>query len=85
MSGTLGISNELKLKAKIVAADLSRKIEDALRRQALREAQHIHVAVSEETVTLTGNVHSWQEREAAQGVAWSASGIKSVINELQVA
>jgi osmotically-inducible protein OsmY len=83
--GVVGISDELKLKAKPQASDLSRKIEDALRRQALREAQHIHIAVSGDTVTLTGKVHSWQERLAAQGVAWSAPGVKSVVNELQVA
>ena len=83
--GVVGISNELKLKPRIVAADLSRKIEDALRRQALREAQQIQIAVAGDTVTLTGKVHSWQERQAAQGVAWSAPGVKSVVNELQVA
>ena len=84
LMGVVGISNELRLKAKVLAADLSRKIEDALRRQALREAQHIHIAVAGDTVTLTGKVHSWQERQAAQGVAWSAPGVKAVVNELQV-
>ena len=84
LMGVVGISSELKLKTKVLAADLSRKIEDALRRQALREAQHIHIAVAGDTVTLTGKVHSWQERQAAQGVAWSAPGVKTVVNELQV-
>jgi|KBSMisStandDraft_5_1062788.scaffolds.fasta_scaffold73538_2 osmotically-inducible protein OsmY len=54
---------EARSKAK--AADISRKIEDALRRQALGEAQRIHVAV-DGTVMLTGSVRSWQERDAAQ-------------------
>ena len=84
LMGVVGIGNELKLKARAQAADLSRRIEDALRRQALREAQQIHIAVSGDTVKLTGKVHSWQERQAAQGVAWSAPGVRSVVNELQV-
>jgi len=85
LMGVININNEIKLTAKATAADLSRKIEDALKRQALREAQQIHVAVSGNAVTLTGTVHSWQERRAAQGVAWSAPGVRSVVNELHVA
>lgn len=84
LMGVVGISDELKLKPKVRAADLSRKIEEALGRQALREAQQIRIAVAGDTVTLTGKVHSWQERQAAQGVAWSAPGVRSVVNELQV-
>jgi osmotically-inducible protein OsmY len=29
-------------------------------------------------------VNSWHERDAAQGVAWSAPGVRVVINELHV-
>jgi osmotically-inducible protein OsmY len=82
--GVVGVSNELKLKPKVLAADLSLRIEEALKRQALRDAQRIHVAVSGDKVTLTGQVHSWQERQAAQGVAWSGPGVRSVVNELEV-
>ncbi len=85
LMGVVGISNEIRLRAKPQVADLTLKIEDALKRQALREAQQIHIAIDGNTVTLTGHVHSWQEREAAQGVAWSAPGIRAVVNELQVA
>ena len=85
LMGVVGVSNEIKLRAKPQAADLSRKIEDALKRQAIREAQHIRIAVDGTTVTLSGRVHSWHEREAAQGVAWSAPGVRAVINELQIA
>ena len=56
----------------------------ALQRQAEREAKGIEVMVSGHTVTLRGRVNSWAERTAAQGAAWSAPGITSVINELRV-
>ncbi|MEO8309599.1 MAG: BON domain-containing protein [Caldimonas sp.] len=85
LKGVVGISNEIKLRPKPQVADLSRRIEEALRRQALRDAQRIHISLDGSTVKLTGQVHSWQERQAAQGVAWSAPGVRAVINELEVA
>ena len=85
LMGVVGISNEITLRAKVQAGDLSRKIEEALARQARREAKHIQVDVDGTTVKLSGTVHSWQEREAAQGVAWSAPGVQVIVNELRVA
>lgn len=82
--GVVGISNEITLRIKPQAADLSRKIEEALTRQAIREAKQIQIAVDGNTVKLTGTVNSWHEREAAQGVAWSAPGVHAVVNELRV-
>lgn len=84
LMGVVGISNEIALRAKPKAADLSRKIEDALTRQALSEAKQIQVAVDGTTVTLSGKVHSWHECEAVQSVAWAAPGVHAVINELRV-
>jgi osmotically-inducible protein OsmY len=84
LRGVVGIHNEIALRPKPQAADLSRKIQDALTRQALREAKHIQVDIDGTTVKLSGTVHSWQERNAVQGVVWSAPGVKSVINELRI-
>lgn len=84
LMGVVGISNEITLRTQPKAANVSRKIEEALTRQAIREAKHIKVSVDGNTVKLTGTVHSWQERDAAQGVAWSAPGVRVVLNELRV-
>jgi len=84
LTGVIGISNEVTLRARPKAANLSHRIEEALTRQAFREAKHIQVDVEGTTVKLSGTVHSWQERDAAQGVAWSAPGVHVVINELRV-
>lgn len=84
LMGVVGVSNEITLRVRPVAANVSRKIEEALTRQAVREAKHIQVSVDGTTVKLTGKVHSWQERDAAQGVAWTAPGVRAVINELNV-
>lgn len=85
LMGVVGISNEITLRAKSKAANLSHRIEEALTRQAIREAKKIEVAVEGTTVKLRGTVHSWHEREAVQGVAWSAPGVRTVVNELHVA
>jgi osmotically-inducible protein OsmY len=84
LMGVVGISNEITLRARPQAANLARRIEEALTRQALREARHVKVGVEGHTVTLTGTVHSWQERDAVQGVAWTAPGVRTVVNELNV-
>ena len=84
LMGVVGISNEIVVRAKPKLADLKRRIEEALTRQAIREAQHVEVTVDGATVKLTGKVHSWQERDAVQGVAWAAPGVGVVVNELQI-
>ena len=84
LMGVVGISNEIVLRARPRVADLSRRIEGALMRQAIREAQRVKIAVEGTTVTLSGTMHSWQERDAVQGVAWSAPGVGDVINQLRV-
>jgi osmotically-inducible protein OsmY len=84
LTGVVGISNETTLRVKPQAANLARKIEEALMRQAIREAKHIQINVDGASIKLTGKVHSWQEREAAQCVAWTAPGVRTVLNELTV-
>ncbi len=83
--GVVGITDEIKLRVKPQAADLAKKIEEALARQALRESKQIQISVDGTTVKLTGGVHSWHEREAVAGVAWAAPGVRAVINELTIA
>lgn len=82
LTGVVGVSNEITLRQRTTPADLAQRIEDALKRQALREAHRVQVTVENGTVTLKGSVHSWQERDAAQGAAWSAPGVRDVVNQL---
>jgi osmotically-inducible protein OsmY len=82
--GVVGISNEITLKARPTSSDVGHRIQQALARQAEREAKRVQVDVNGGVVTLRGSVHSWQERDAAQGAAWSAPGVQTVNNELRV-
>ena len=84
LAGVRGITNDLTIRPRATAARVEQGIQDALARQAQREAGHIRVTVEGGTVWLRGRVNSWQERDAAQGAAWSAPGVRTVINELVV-
>ena len=84
LMGVVGVTNRITLKSRTVPSDVSNRIRDALARQAEREARNIDVTVSGSTATLRGSVHSWSERNAAQGAAWAAPGITMVVNEIRV-
>jgi len=84
LMGVVGVTNRITLKSRTVPSDVSNRIRDALARQAEREARNIDVSVSGSTATLRGSVHSWSERNAAQGAAWAAPGITMVVNEIRV-
>jgi len=82
--GVTGVTNSIVVKPKFTPADVERKIQEALERQADREAKQIEVSVAGSVVTLRGKVHSWAECKAVQGAAWSAPGVAHVINNLLV-
>ena len=82
--GVVGVNNDITLKPRVTPAGVTSSIEDALKRQAEREAKRVQIEINGTTVTLRGNVHSWQERDAAAGAAWAAPGVRAVINELRV-
>ena len=82
--GVVGVSNLIKVKPHVSTSDVQKKIQEALARQAETEAQQLQVLVDGSRVTLRGKVHSWVERQAAQGAAWSAPGITNVVNEVKV-
>ena len=70
LMGVVGVSNDITLKPQVTASGVKTKIEEALRRQTEREAARLDIKVDGATVTLKGTVHSFHERDAAQGAAW---------------
>jgi osmotically-inducible protein OsmY len=84
LRGVVGITDNITLIPVEVPEKLSMRIQDALTRQAVREARRIEVSLDGNVVTLRGKVHSWAEKNAAEGVTWSAPGVSIVYNQLTV-
>jgi osmotically-inducible protein OsmY len=84
LKGVVGIVDNIRLTVLPIPANLSNRIQDALTRQAVREAKRIEIAMDGSVVTLRGRVHSWAERQAAEGATWSAPGVSRVNNQLTI-
>jgi osmotically-inducible protein OsmY len=85
LAGVKGISNEIKIKPKAYAYDIKERIETALKRNAELEADSIKVSVLDGRVTLDGKVKAWYERDLAERTAWSAPGVVSVVDHINIA
>ena len=84
LTGVVGVTNSVTLKPQTTSPNVVGRIREALTRRAEREARNIDATVNGSTVTLHGSVHTWADRAAAEGAAWSATGVTRVVNELKV-
>lgn len=83
--GVIGVMNEIAVRHDADPAEVSAQIAAALKRRALKGAERVRIDVQHGTVILRGEVDSMAEKRAANGVAWSTPGVKSVIDELTIA
>ncbi len=85
LSGVVGVINGIMVKPQVQPADVKRKIEDALRRNAEIEAGRIQVSANGSHVTLDGSVHDWHERRSVENAAWSVPGVMVVEDRMVIA
>lgn len=85
LAGVRGVANNINVTAKRVEVqDVKRKIEAALKRNAEVDSKKIVVQASDGKVTLTGTVRSWVERQDAVNAAWSAPGVRNVVDQIRI-
>ena len=83
LPGVKGIYNNIIINPEIRNTVEKSDIEKALDRSSIDNSE-IDVSVSGTTVTLTGNVHTWHQKEEAGRIVWKTPGIQDVKNELKV-
>jgi osmotically-inducible protein OsmY len=84
LTGVKGVVNLVHLKPHVEPTDIKRKIEDALKRSAEVDANHITVETHGGEVILKGTVRSWIERKEAERAAWAAPGVVKVEDRITI-
>ena len=84
LMGVKGVTNNIKIKSESHDAIEKKDIEDAIHRSWSVDDSDIKVSVSGTTVSLTGSVDSWYQKEEAGRIAWKTTGIWHMNNELVV-
>ncbi len=84
LSGVKGVTNSITVKSDSQDAIEQHAVEQAIGRSWSVDDSDINVKVSGTTVTLSGVVNSWYQKDEAGRIAWNTPGIGHVKNELTV-
>lgn len=85
LGGVTGVTNRIVVKPRVESADIHDKIIDAFRRSAELDGAGIVITVDGSTVTLSGTVKAWHERELAEDAAWRVPGVTDVRDRISLA
>jgi osmotically-inducible protein OsmY len=82
--GVKSVTNLIGLRPRAEPIEIKKRIEEAFRRSAEIDANHITVEANGSEVVLKGSVRSWAERVEAERAAWAAPGVTKVEDRLAV-
>lgn len=84
LAGVHFVDNRIELTRRASAETVAEEIHNAIRRNAIVDANRVTVTANGGTVTLTGTVRSWTERAQAVRTAWSSPHVTDVHDRLDV-
>lgn len=84
LTGVLGVTNHVSVRARPTPSDIKRKIKETFERSAEFDADRITVEIDGNTVILRGTVRSYAEKRDAERAARNAPGVTDVENDLVV-
>jgi len=84
LMGVKGVTNKINIKSESHDEIEKKDVKAALERNWSVDASDINISVSGTTVTLTGTVNSWYQKDEAGRIAWNTPGIWHVKNDLIV-
>lgn len=85
LMGVKGISNQIVIRPTLTSSSVKSDIQAALKRRALTDAEEIMVSVDGGSVTLSGKVHSWSERDMVKYLVRNTHGVTDVYNNISIA
>ena len=85
LSGVTGLTNKITIKPKVALSVVRKDIDEALKRQAIKDASKISVEINGAEVVLGGTVQSWFEKNVARQSAWNAPGVLKVVDNIKFA
>jgi osmotically-inducible protein OsmY len=85
LTGVRNVRDDIDISTDADPVDVTLNVQDALDRYALiADDSDVAVDTSGNTVTLSGNVRTWAEHDAAIDAAWRATGVYDVIDDLDI-
>lgn len=84
LAGIQGIVNHITIRTETQSEIEKKDIEAAIGRNWAIDDSQIHIDVAGNTVTISGVVDTWYQKEEAARIAWNTPGIWHVQNDLKV-
>lgn len=84
LSGVVGVSDQITLKPRPSATEISADIKRALHRSWSFYQDNVSVSAMGGAVTLTGTVPTFDDKWVADSTAWRAPGVTRVENDIAV-